>query len=232
VRRNDQATVSVTYSDVWGNQTNYVGVTPGVGAISADPRFVSATDPRLGAGSPCIDALAAGPLVDIAGVARPVDGHRAGGAAWDMGAFEHVPSVRCGDGYVEDGEACDDGNTAGGDGCSAECTVEPPPDASVPDAGVDAAVDAGVDAGVDAAVDAGVDAAVDAGADATVDAAPDTIDAAPGEPDANLDCDTAPDAGEGLRFRDEPVGCSTGGGAGPWLIVLIGLALARRRRWR
>ena len=30
----------------------------------------------------------------------------------------------CGDGVVNAGEACDDGNTVGGDGCSAECTVE------------------------------------------------------------------------------------------------------------
>src|SRR5262249_54070249 len=34
-----------------------------------------------------------------------------------------VPPV-CGDGEVI-GEACDDGNTTGGDGCSAGCTVEP-----------------------------------------------------------------------------------------------------------
>src|SRR5262249_56578058 len=34
-----------------------------------------------------------------------------------------VPAV-CGDGEVI-GEACDDGNTTGGDGCSAGCTVEP-----------------------------------------------------------------------------------------------------------
>src|SRR5262249_62033427 len=34
-----------------------------------------------------------------------------------------VPPV-CGDGEVI-GEACDDGNTGSGDGCSAGCTVEP-----------------------------------------------------------------------------------------------------------
>ncbi len=33
----------------------------------------------------------------------------------------------CGNGIVQPGELCDDGNTAGGDGCSATCTVEPPP---------------------------------------------------------------------------------------------------------
>jgi cysteine-rich repeat protein len=40
----------------------------------------------------------------------------------------HGPSVACpavcGDGFRDDGEACDDGNTTGGDGCRADCTVE------------------------------------------------------------------------------------------------------------
>lgn len=34
------------------------------------------------------------------------------------------PSASCGDGIVGAGEACDDGNTNPGDGCSATCTVE------------------------------------------------------------------------------------------------------------
>jgi cysteine-rich repeat protein len=33
----------------------------------------------------------------------------------------------CGDGSVTGNEACDDGNTADGDGCSATCQTEPPP---------------------------------------------------------------------------------------------------------
>jgi cysteine-rich repeat protein len=35
-----------------------------------------------------------------------------------------VPTV-CGDGIVEAGEQCDDGNTTPGDGCSATCAIEP-----------------------------------------------------------------------------------------------------------
>jgi len=31
----------------------------------------------------------------------------------------------CGDGTQDDGEECDDGNNTGGDGCAADCTVEP-----------------------------------------------------------------------------------------------------------
>lgn len=35
------------------------------------------------------------------------------------------PAIVCGDGDVAGLETCDDGNTAGGDGCSARCRVEP-----------------------------------------------------------------------------------------------------------
>lgn len=37
---------------------------------------------------------------------------------------EEPPPPTCGDGSIGDGEQCDDGNTAGGDGCSATCTTE------------------------------------------------------------------------------------------------------------
>ncbi len=37
------------------------------------------------------------------------------------------PSASCGNGTVEAGEECDDGNTVDGDGCSANCTIEVPP---------------------------------------------------------------------------------------------------------
>jgi len=33
--------------------------------------------------------------------------------------------VACGDGIIGKGEACDDGNTSNGDGCSATCQIEP-----------------------------------------------------------------------------------------------------------
>jgi len=33
--------------------------------------------------------------------------------------------ARCGDGVVDPGEACDDGNTLGGDGCDRACAIEP-----------------------------------------------------------------------------------------------------------
>ncbi|MDO8630242.1 MAG: DUF4215 domain-containing protein, partial [Phycisphaerales bacterium] len=46
----------------------------------------------------------------------------------DGGGGGNAPS--CGNGTVETGEQCDDGNTVSGDGCSATCqTEEPPPPA-------------------------------------------------------------------------------------------------------
>ena len=35
-----------------------------------------------------------------------------------------VPTKMCGNGAIEAGEACDDGNTAAGDGCNATCQIE------------------------------------------------------------------------------------------------------------
>jgi cysteine-rich repeat protein len=35
-----------------------------------------------------------------------------------------VPLPRCGNGILQSGEQCDDGNTTGGDGCSATCEIE------------------------------------------------------------------------------------------------------------
>ena len=66
------------------------------GNISADPLFVSATDFRLQAGSPAIDAgdpAATGlPATDLAGAARVTDGNGDGMAVVDMGAYE-APGV-------------------------------------------------------------------------------------------------------------------------------------------
>jgi len=48
----------LTYNDVWGNDTNYRGCTPGTGSISYDPQFMdtSAGNWRLQPGSACIDS--------------------------------------------------------------------------------------------------------------------------------------------------------------------------------
>ncbi|MBN1585727.1 hypothetical protein JW899_05185 [Candidatus Uhrbacteria bacterium] len=49
---------------------------------------------------------------------------------YDTTGSEGFPSISffglsgCGDGFLEDGEECDDGGTANGDGCSSSCAVE------------------------------------------------------------------------------------------------------------
>jgi cysteine-rich repeat protein len=42
----------------------------------------------------------------------------------DCDGEEPPPAPVCGNGALEEGEACDDGNTHAGDGCSATCTIE------------------------------------------------------------------------------------------------------------
>jgi cysteine-rich repeat protein len=48
-----------------------------------------------------------------------------GGSASSTGGAGGGPGGPCGDGFVAADEQCDDGNSAGGDGCSAGCAVEP-----------------------------------------------------------------------------------------------------------
>ncbi len=55
------------------------------------------------------------------------------GAAGGMGGATDATSTStfmqmmalCGNGSLDPGEQCDDGNTVSGDGCSASCTIEP-----------------------------------------------------------------------------------------------------------
>jgi cysteine-rich repeat protein len=56
-------------------------------------------------------------------------------------ACVETPPPACGDGTVDAGEQCDDGNTTNGDGCSSTCQTEPPP--PPPPACGDGTVDAG-----------------------------------------------------------------------------------------
>jgi hypothetical protein len=91
------AVVNLDYNDVWGWETNYVGVTPGTHDISQDPLFadvlcMDCEDFGLKAGSPCIDTASdtQAPLDDRHNVLRPQDGDLDGSAIADIGAHEVV----------------------------------------------------------------------------------------------------------------------------------------------
>lgn len=99
------------------------------GDQSADPRLgplndnggLTKTHAPL-PGSPAIDggdnALCLSE--DQRGVSRPLDGNVDGTAACDIGAIE---ITACGDGVVQEGEECDDGNAVDDDVCNADCTL-------------------------------------------------------------------------------------------------------------
>jgi polyhydroxybutyrate depolymerase len=63
-------------------------------------------------------------LKHFAGAAYPnAEGVQIGARSWEFVSQFTLP-VACGDGIVDGGETCDDGNDQAGDGCGATCTVE------------------------------------------------------------------------------------------------------------
>jgi cysteine-rich repeat protein len=76
-------------------------------------------------GSPAIDAGDNGscPKDDQRGLLRDVDGDGNGVVLCDIGAFEALLTW-CGNGELQPGEECDDGNAVSGDGCDRGCRAE------------------------------------------------------------------------------------------------------------
>ncbi|MFO0589233.1 MAG: DUF4215 domain-containing protein [Polyangiaceae bacterium] len=118
--------VTTTYSDVWGNPTNYSGTSAGTGCISANPLYVAApSNLKLQNGSVCVDAGTANgaPNHDAEGTLRPINGDGINAAEYDMGAYEMAPASFCGDGIQNAGEICDEGAQNGTYGhCKADCS--------------------------------------------------------------------------------------------------------------
>ncbi len=120
--------MSISHSNVWGNQYADLYGSPqqGAGMISANPQFANApSDLRLSSSSLCIDAgtNVGAPMHDFDNVIRPLDGNGIGGAQHDMGAYEYVSMPFCGDAQLDAGENCDDGAANGSYGfCNASCT--------------------------------------------------------------------------------------------------------------
>jgi cysteine-rich repeat protein len=136
-----------------------------------------------------------------------------GGAAPDLGAYElggGVPHYGprsgapvCGNHTLETGEQCDDGNTAGGDGCSPTCTLEGPP---------------GTDAGPSADASPGGDASI-----------PGVDGSAPGS-DASENGNGA-DASESSGCNCQSVTAANPiGRGGEWLMGILFLLVRRARR--
>lgn len=98
--------------NVQGGAWDTCCVTPdpgGPGHIVADPGLLAAGGFRLATGSPCIDALPAGPTFpddDLDGTPRPLDGTASGEAKADIGAHEfiHATADTDGDGLSDSDE--------------------------------------------------------------------------------------------------------------------------------
>lgn len=96
---------SLSILTLWG----VLVIVGGCGADSGDPRTGGGGDGGMGG---------AGAM----GGAQGVGGSGGEAGAGGLGGSGGFGSLDCGDGLLQEIEACDDGNAAGGDGCAANCT--------------------------------------------------------------------------------------------------------------
>ncbi len=120
-------TVSISYSNVWGNGSSFSGSISQSNILSANPQYQNGDlgDLRLQASSVCIDAGTAtgAPDHDFNNVVRPLNGDGINAAEYDIGPHEYVAAPVCGDAKLNGAEVCDDGAANGTYGfCNANCT--------------------------------------------------------------------------------------------------------------
>ena len=101
-------------------------VCPHGGTLRCQPSCLALdTSACLTCGDGQRDAAEAGFGADLGGATCQSLGDAGGPLACDhVCRFDRSGCFRCGNGRVDPGEECDDGNTVSGDGCSATCTSE------------------------------------------------------------------------------------------------------------
>lgn len=97
---------------------------------ACDPDFVGGSGAdayKQGSNSTCVDLGRTIAIVsqDYFGNSRP------SGALYDPGFHEFYIAPACGNGFLESGEQCDDGNLTNGDGCDSSCDLESTPSTPV-----------------------------------------------------------------------------------------------------
>jgi len=100
----DQATIEINGASMWSNDQNLV-------FLDKEWRF---QDIDLGKQA----------SVQIGFTLASDDSQQYGGWTVDDVCIVGIKTPVCGDGVLDSGETCDDGNVAGGDGCSSSCQVE------------------------------------------------------------------------------------------------------------
>jgi cysteine-rich repeat protein len=112
--------IEANYASIGGDTTgNQIGVDPLLSPLAdhggpTPTRLILPGSPAHDAANPAAPGSGgvACESTDQRGIARPL------GARCDIGAVES----ECGDGVVQPGEVCDDGNQTNGDGCDVNCT--------------------------------------------------------------------------------------------------------------
>lgn len=97
---------------------------PFFGTSAAAPHVAAAAALVLSA-NPGLDPAAVKSLLAQGAVDLPPAGADQASGAGRVDAFASVAAALCGNGTLDPGEQCDDGNTVDGDCCAADCTLEP-----------------------------------------------------------------------------------------------------------